>query len=390
MKILIIHNKYSIRGGEDTVFENELKLLSESYQVESLIFQNKPNFLGLIQFITSIWNIRSSSKLKSKIKEFKPDYIHFHNLHFASGPLLIRVAKKKGIPLIMTLHNYRLLCPSATLMHNEKLFLESLKSNFPWKAVRSKVYRNSFFFTFLLAFINWFHEKIGTWRLIDTYVCLTPLTKKLLLNSSIGIKENQIYVKPNFIKSFSLNNVLPRSNHFLFLGRFSEEKGIKILLEAFNNSDLQLKIGGYGPFEDLVISSSQNNNNIQFLGSLEPSQVMDELQKCTALIFPSIWYEGMPMTIIESFSVSTPVIASNIGAMSMMIEHKQNGLLFASSDSSDLVSQLTYWSSLNDNAIKKIRKSAFNSFEENYSESTQLLFFEQIFELAKSHNKNYK
>src|SRR5690606_15791291 len=187
LKILVIHTNYTQRGGEDTVVEQEMELLKNNYVVDFLCFKNNPGIKGLFQFLISIWNIKSSKIVKKKIKDFNPDVIHLHNWHFASGPIIIRTAKKLGVSVVHTLHNYRLICPSGTLFYRDSLFLDSMHKTFPWKAVQKKVYKNSTALTFWLAFIVWFHKMIGTWKMIDKYICLTASSFKLFTSSGLNI-----------------------------------------------------------------------------------------------------------------------------------------------------------------------------------------------------------
>ena len=374
-----MHSRYVHSGGEDTVLKQEQGLLEESFTVETLLFQNKQGIVGAFQFFCSIWNVIAAKQLREKIRSFKPDVIHIHNWHFASGPIIIRVANKMGVPIIHTLHNYRLLCPSAILFHENQVFTESLSQNFPWSAVKRKVYRNSILQTFWLAFIVWFHKKIGTWNKINTYICLTDFSKQLYQNSSFKKLPNRFIVKPNFIASIERNKNIKREEHFLFIGRLSIEKGLLVLLNAIKNTKLKVKIAGDGPLKDKVQQMAKENQNIIYLGILNRQEVQKEMRCAEALIFPSIWYEGMPMTIIEAFSESTPIIASNIGAMSIMIEHNNNGLLFKSGDSSSLQKQLENWSRLSSSKKNEMSNQSFITFEEKYSKSLQLKLFDKIF-----------
>jgi len=232
LKVLMIHTYYQQTGGEDAVFNQERKLLEESEQVEVLEFRNQPGLKGALQFLLSFWNPFAARKLKQKISEVQPDIIHLHNVHFAIGPIAIRVAQKAGVPVVMTLHNYRLLCPSATLSYKGEIFIESLNETFPWKAVRRKVYRNSLLQTFWLAWIIFFHKKIGTWKMVDRYIALTDFARELFLHSSFGLKPEKYAVKSNFKEEAALSPV-QKGDHFLFVGRLSPEKGIRVLLEAY-------------------------------------------------------------------------------------------------------------------------------------------------------------
>jgi len=379
MKILLIHTYYTIRGGEDAVFEQEVRLLSKDNEVETLTFLNKGGIRGLILFLLSIWNIFSARKLKKKILEFQPDVIHIHNLHFAGSPLLIRTAKKLGIPVVMTLHNYRLLCPSATLLYNGKIFTESLYVNFPWKVVKNKMYRNSFFQTFWLAFVTWFHRKIGTWAKVDKFIVLTEFAKQQFINSTFGISEEKFVVKPNFIENEVLPKTIERSDEFLFVGRLSVEKGIDVLLQAFSNSEYKLVIAGEGDLLERVKIHCKKNKNIRYLGRLNHKEILGQMQKSTTLIFPSVWYEGMPMTIVESFSTGTPVICSQLGSMSEMITDEYNGLLFEAGNAEDLKKKLHEWLVKTETEKEKMRNNAYAEYQEKYTPEINKQLLENVY-----------
>src|SRR3546814_13505916 len=144
--------------------------------------------------------------------------------------------------MIMTLHNYRLLCPSANLLHHGKVFTESVHSSFPWKAVFRGMHSHSIIKTFWLALVNWFHRKTGTWKMVNQYIVLTSFAKNLFIHSSFNIPENHFSIKPNFSVSTKHIKKMP-NNHFLFLGRLSEEKGIQVLLDTFENRSEERRVG---------------------------------------------------------------------------------------------------------------------------------------------------
>lgn len=379
MKILFIHTFYAQKGGEDTVVDTEIELLRKDHEVDVLYFQNKTGIKGAFQFLLSIWNIYSSFQVKKRIKKFNPDVIHLHNWHFATGPHIIRSINKTQIPIIQTLHNYRLLCPSAILFHNNELYLKSLEQNFPFDAIKKKVYRNSMFQTFWLSFIVWFHTKIGTWNMIDRYICLTDFSKELFQKSNLKIATSKFISKPNFTDSNIENAKEEREKCFLFIGRLCEEKGIITLINALKNSNHKLKIVGDGPLKNYVQENGKTSTNIEYIGHLSREDVKKILGEIDALIFPSIWFEGMPMTIIEALSTATPIIASNIGAMKSMITNRFNGLLFTPGDENSLLESLNVFSQFNDEEKKKMRDNALLSFEKNYSEKEQYTYFKDIY-----------
>ncbi|KEO71827.1 glycosyltransferase [Anditalea andensis] len=378
MRILIIHTFYSQKGGEDAVFEQEYQLLKEKYTVEKMKFFNSTGIKGLFQFAGSIWNISATQKLIRKLNEFKPDLVHIHNWHFASGPLIIRAIHKKKIPIILTLHNFRLLCPSGILFHNGSIYTESLKVDFPFRAVFSGVYRNSILQTFWLAFIIWFHKVIGTWNMVSRYLLLTDFARNIFIESSFSVFEEKLVVKPNFLLKNECVGIFERSTDFLFVGRLTEEKGIKVILDAFIGSKYVIKIVGEGPLKEMVQVAAKSSHNIIYIGPLDKNGVLLEMAKCSAIVFPSVWYEGMPMTIIEALAMGTPVIASNIGAMMSMIESGNNGFLFEVGDVKSLLDMLDLWNEMNLEDKHEVYLKSKQYFNDYYSEKSNLIQFEKI------------
>lgn len=379
MKILILHSQYQLQGGEDAVVEQELALLQESHIVEILYFQNQGGLRGALQFLGSIWNVFSAQKVEQKIKEFQPDVVHIHNWHFALGPLVFRKIDSLGIPVVHTVHNYRLLCPSGILLHKGQLFTDSLRQSFPWKAVKNKVYRSSAMQTFWLAFVVWFHRQIGTWRKIDSYVCLTSFATNLFQESNFGVSKEIFFVKPNFTSVSKTLSLSEREQYFLFVGRLSEEKGITTLLEAFKKLPFELKIAGDGPLKEYVLGVTQQFSNITYLGNLTSIEVAEVLQKAQALILPSVCYEGMPMTILEAFSTGTPVITSNLGAMVSLVSNESNGFLFEPRNVIKLKETILKFDVLTGDEKKQMGRNAFESYKMLYSPESQQEYFETIY-----------
>lgn len=379
MKILLIHTAYQFKGGEDSVVAQEIALLKERYEVEVLYFQNEAGAKGALQFISSIWNLKTAKVVKDKIMQFQPNVIHVHNFHFALGPLVFRVISSMRIPVVHTVHNYRLLCPSAILLHKGQLFTDSLRQSFPWKAVQNKVYRSSATQTFWLAFIVWFHKKIGTWKRIDSYVCLTPFAVNLFQESSFGVVKKHFSVKPNFTDLPKNSEAIAKENHFLFVGRLSAEKGIEILLDAFKELPFVLKIAGDGPLKENVVEASQQFSNISYLGNLNNEGVQLELQKAQALISPSIWYETFGLVNIEAFSNATPVLASKIGAPESLIIDGYNGFHFEAGNVEDLQQVVRRFEALSTTAKKQLGQNAFENYQSHYAPELQLGYFEKLY-----------
>lgn len=345
MRILLIHNKYQQPGGEDAVFHAEAELLERhGHSVQALVYDNtqiRTMLDKLLSGFKTIYNPASARSLRQKIRAFHPDIIHVHNFVPLASPAIFFVAKKHKIPVVATLHNYRLLCPSATLFHNNKIYEESIRSIFPWHAVIKGVYRNSVMQTTAVALMTTLHHLMGTWkRKIDVYIALTEFAKEKFTGSAIAIDENKIIVKPNFVKDYGAGNPR-RKDFFLYVGRLTEEKGIRILLKAAALLKFPLVIIGEGPLGHVVKDAAQKNPNIHYLGFMKKEQVVTYMKSCRSLIFPSIWYEGFPVTIAEALCTGTPVIASALGCIREIITHRFNGLHFEAGSETALAAAIT-------------------------------------------------
>jgi glycosyltransferase involved in cell wall biosynthesis len=344
MKIIIVHNKYQQTGGEEAVFAAEAALLkSRGNNVETVIFDN-----ATIKTTTSktklafalAYNFKSAAVLRNRIRHFQPDIIHVHNFFPLASPSIFFAAKSMNVPVVVTLHNYRLLCPSNSLYYNRRIYEKSVHALFPFDAIWKGVYRNSRFQTAALAMVMRLHNLMGTWRnKVDKFIVLTDFASRKFQNSHLRTLSHQFFVKPKFVEDFGTGNP-QRKNSFLFIGRLCEQKGIEVLLKAASSYSFNLNIIGDGPLRSLVNEYASNNSNIRALGFMSRAMIIDELKDCTALIFPSNSYEGSPITILEAFSTGTPVITSLLGGLSEMVEENLNGLHFQVGDHNDLIKKV--------------------------------------------------
>lgn len=385
MRILIIHNYYQHRGGEDTVVQQEAEELSKNNLVKIVTTNNKRGFEGLLQFLLYPINILETKRIMKEVVAFRPDIVHIHNLHYALGPWIVRALKKKGIPVVMTLHNFRLVCPSATLFFRERLFTKSLTEDFPWTAVKNKVLDNSLLKTFITAFVYWWHKKMDTWKQVDQFLVLSDFSKNLLIHSKLGLASPHFSVKPNFA---SLNTIHDKTfgDFFLYIGRLSSEKGILQLLNAIAKTNHRLKIFGTGPLQKDVIRLSQQHNNIEFLGFHPVDTLRENLVKASALIVPSVCYEGMPMTILEAYAMGTPVLSSNIGILKEMVVPLHTGLHFDPYSSLDIQKTLNQWVNLDIDKKVVLSKNCIATYREKYTATKNIDLLQKIYRKAIDHN----
>lgn len=372
MKILLIHNKYQQVGGEDTVFHAEGELLQNNgHLVEFLVFDNKEIitwFDKLLSGIYLIYNPVSARTLRRKIKLLDPDVIHIHNFVPLASPSVFFVAKEFDKPVVLTLHNYRLLCPSTTLYVNNQIYERSIDKYFPLDAIIKGVYRNSILQTAALVMMTLTHKLLGTWQnKIDAYIVLTRFALSKFNGSTLGIRPDQFFIKSNFVEEDNLPDC-KREDFFLFVGRLTNEKGIRTLLESTKLLSYDLTIIGGGPLEDMVREYASENSRIKFLGFQPRGTILEIMKKCKALIFPSVWYEGFPMTILEAFSKGTPVIASRLGSMEEVVHDRINGLHFKAGCENDLASKVKILME-DSQLVSDLSKNASETYRQNYTPS---------------------
>ncbi|MEL7340058.1 MAG: glycosyltransferase, partial [Bacteroidota bacterium] len=245
MKILIVHNRYLQKGGEDTVVAAEKELLeSYGHQVRICMFDNadipEGAFGKLRAMFRSINNPAAKARVKAEIADFGAEIVHVHNTFYVASPAIYAAAKESGVPVVQTLHNYRLLCPSAFLYHDGALYLDSVHKIYPLQAIAKRVWEGSLLKTWSIVNITAFHKLKGTYQnLVDKYIVFSEFSKGVFADSSLQLRSEQLVIKPNFVPDPGEENV-PREEHYLFVGRLSPEKGISVLLEAAATSDFKL------------------------------------------------------------------------------------------------------------------------------------------------------
>lgn len=331
--VLMVHNYYKISGGEDTVFANEKKMLEDhGHKVITYTRNNKEiDGFGFLRKLflpfASIFNFKTYRDIKRIIKKEKIDIVHVHNTLSLVSPSVYYAAKKKKVPVVQTVHNFRLLCPAATFYRDGKICEDCVSKGFKC-AVKNKCYRNSRLQTLTAVWIQRIHRLFKIYKKIN-YICLTDFNKEKLLQHG-QIKEKQIFVKPNFCKVN--NTIIPyneREDYYVFVGRLDETKGIRFMLEAFKElrGKANLVVCGTGPLDFYCKEYIKQNNldNIEFVGFVDRDTAIDYISKAKALVLPTQWYEGFPMTIVEAFFVGTPVIGPNMGNVGNLIIDNVNG-----------------------------------------------------------------
>ncbi len=383
-RVLAVHNKYLIPGGEDISHINEKELLEHlGFEVLEYISDNKNiQDIGKIRTaLRSIWSRKSYFELDQILKDNKIDLIIVQNFFPIISPSLFHVAEKNNVPVVQYLRNYRLICPSADFYRNGKVCEECLGKSFQYPSIKYKCYKNSTFGSGTIATMNFIHKILGTWdKKITLYIALTEFAKNKYIEG--GLPHEKIFLKPNFLHP-DPGEGSHDEDYIIFIGRLSEEKGVSTLLKAWKKVEGKTKlfILGAGPLEQEVRQACQIDSRIQYKGKLSTEESYRYLKKSKLIVFTSEWYEGMPRTLIEAFATATPVISSNIGSMSKMIEHNKNGIHFKPGDINDLGRAINDLN--NDSFLRhKIGFQARKDYLKYYTRSANLEFFNDFYNLV--------
>jgi len=377
MKILQIHNKYKQYGGEDAVLKLEFELLQKNgNQVEQIIFDNKVinSFWSKMSlFYKSIYNFSSAQLLKNKIKMFDPDIIHVHNFFPIASPSIFYIAKKNKIPIILTLHNYRLLCANAELYRNNNPCFNCVNKTFPLDGIIHACYRSSKIESIIITLMASFHKIKNTWHnQVDGFIALTNYSKNLFIQSSTKLNPNKVFIKSNFINEYNSKSInFIRSDYYLFVGRLIDSKGVINLLKAAELFHFNLCIIGDGPLVETVLDFTKKNTNITYEGFQTQEYILKKMAESRALIFPSIKIEGFPVTIIESLSVATPVICFNSGPLGEIIQNNYNGFVYNNTEQlMDIIKTLNQNIEKYNYLYSNAKQSFLNNYtpERNYEE----------------------
>lgn len=345
--ILIVHNYYQITGGEDTVVANEKKMLEEHGHKVILYSRNNSELKEMTKLqklmlpFTTVFNPRTYRDIKKLIKTEKIDIVHLHNTLNLISPSVYYAARAMKVSVVQTVHNFRLLCPGATFYRDGHI-CEDCVSKGLMCAVKHSCYRDSKLQTLACVISTKIHRMTGIYGKIS-YICLTEFNKEKLLQLK-QIKADRVFVKPNFVEATS-DEIIPyeeRENRFIFAGRLDKLKGIDILFDAWKqigSAAPRLIVCGTGPMEERCKIFLRDNPscNIEMRGFVPNKEAKKLIANSRALILPTQWYEGFPMTIVEAFSVGTPVICSDIGNVGSVVEEGETGCKFAPDSTDNLI-----------------------------------------------------
>lgn len=385
-RVLLVHNYYQQGGGEDKVVAQEVALLkSRGIEVELYSVHNDMiNNQGLVKkakiALEATWSFSEYKRIKKKIMDMNPDVVHVHNFFPLISPSIYYACNHLNIPVVQTLHNYRLMCPAATFLRENKVCEKCVTGSLA-NSVINGCYRGSRMQTVPIVSMISLNRMLDTWgKKVDRYIALTEFSKMKFVEG--GLPENKIVVKPNFISNKpKLESIdTTTENYILYVGRISAEKGVQNLLEAWqrinDKKDMKLIIVGDGQEKEHLFKLYADKT-VQFVGNQPTQKVLDYMEHAKYLIVPSIWYEGFPMTIVEAYSVGTPVICSEIGSLQEVVQHEVTGFHFQHDNIRDI--QRVISEALNYKNYSSMRKKVIDVFHHNYTEEINYKLLTDIY-----------
>lgn len=377
-RVLVVHNRYQIPGGEDVVVNNECRMLRENGH-EVFLYERSNSELKNMSFLqklclpfTVIWSFRAAADVRKLIRENRIDIVHVHNTILLISPSVYYAALKEGVPVVQTVHNFRLLCPNG-LFYRQGRICEDCVSKGLNCAVKHSCYRGSRLQTLALVLSMKFHRARGIYRRLH-YIVLTEFNREKLLEQK-QISRDQISVKPNFhIGNDVYQADRERKDQFVYAARLDETKGIMFLLKAWKEKGIssRLIICGDGPMKEDVQTYIRDNNltAAEFMGQTDHDQVMEIFAQSKAMILPTRWYEGFPMTIAEAFSAGTPVIVPDLGNAGSIVREGITGWHYRPDDPDSLAEVLQKDVNINDLVCREYR--LHYTMENNYRELLEI------------------
>ncbi|HOP86438.1 MAG TPA: glycosyltransferase family 4 protein [Syntrophorhabdaceae bacterium] len=384
MNILLVHNFYKFFAGEDSIALREKNLLEENG--ETVYFYTRDNketdnynlFQKILFFRETVYSKKTKKEIKDILREFKPQVAYTHNIFPLISPSIFHTLYDALIPCIQNVQDYRWLCPNGVFYINDSI-CERCKNGAFWNAVRYRCFRESYLLSGLYATTISANRLAGVFKKIDAFLCTTEFNKQKLIEG--GVKEDRIFIKPNYLDISDIEPSYGSGDHIIFLGRLSPEKGLWTLVKAFERlKDLKLRIVGTGPLEQSLKTyiKEKGIKNISMEGFKQGAEKNNLLKNSLFMVFPSEWYEHFPIVLLEAFAFGKPVIASNIGNMPLIVENGKSGLYFKAGDVNDLMEKVKFLSQ-NISEIVKMGMHARKEIETKYTPQVNYKILKSIF-----------
>jgi glycosyltransferase involved in cell wall biosynthesis len=369
MRILIAHNQYLIRGGEEESSAAEQELLRQHGHEVDLYEEHNERVGALSKLrvaLKTVWSSESYHILRQRLRRQRYDVVHVQNFFPLISPSIYYAARAEGVPVVQSLRNYRLVCANAALFRDGQVCEDCLGRSVPWPGVVHRCYRDSRVASGTVAAMVGIHRATRTWqRMVAVYIALSRFSRTKLVEG--GLPADRIVVKPNFVDG-SARPGSGSGGYALFVGRLSPEKGVATLLEAWRQlgGALPLKIVGEGPLEAEVAAACAGDPAIEQLGRRSLAEVYELMGEARFLVLPSEWYEPFGRVAVEAFARGSPVIATALGVMAEMVEDGRTGWLYPPRDAAALAERVR-WALAHPDRLAGMRAAALAEFEAKYT-----------------------
>jgi glycosyltransferase involved in cell wall biosynthesis len=374
IKVVHAHDYYLQAGGEDTAFAAEVALLREhGHQVVEYV-DNNERIAGKSQISVAaqtVWSWETKKKFRNLLSAEKPDVVHFHNTFPLISPSAYYACSEAGIPVVQSLDNPRLVCPSANLYRDGKLCQDCVGKTIAWPGVVHSCYHDSSLHTAVVASMLAVHRVIGTWNSkVDLYLVATDFYRRKFIEG--GLPAERLVVKPHFISPDpGARRNMDHGRHAFFIGRLDPEKGVRTMMSAWKSlKDIPLEIRGSGQLEGEVRDAIQQDGlaaSVKIIDRLSREELTKKIRSSSFLVWPSEgFYETFGYVAVESFSCAVPVIASRIGVPGEIVTDGVTGLLFNPGDPSDLALKVR-WAWDHPDEMVQMGANARREYEEKYT-----------------------
>lgn len=376
IRVLQVQNQHAPGwGGEETVVALEKRMLRdrghvvEDFQVSNARLKNAHPFWQILAAPSFLWSRRSYAMLRRRIAEFEPDVVHVHNTFPELSPSVFWAARRAGVPVVQTLHNFRHVCANALLLR-DSVRCEECVGRAGCSALRHRCYADSLSRTAVVVATSVLHRSIGTYsRDVDAFITLNDFNREIFRRG--GLPDSKLFVKPNFVPASQLGNC-PRKRQAVFVGAMMPSKGVHLLLKAWSIAALvgfELRLIGDGPERKPLEREFAHLGNIAWCGRLERSLILERMAESRVLVFPSLAYENCPMVVLEALSVATPVVGANHSSLAAIVQHQREGLLFQAGDAQALASALREALHADDHTWSRWSSTARQTHAERYSDA---------------------
>lgn len=388
MRLLLVHNSYQRRGGEEAVFELEAELLTAAgHEVSTYVVDNREldDTTRLQAARSAVWNRSVVEDLGARLSSHRPDLVHIHNWSPLLSPAAFATVHRHDVPLVATQHNFRLTCLNGMFLRDGAPCERCLGKSIAWPGVVHACYRDDRVQSLVAASVIGSHHLAGNWRRwVDRHIVMSGFARTKL---ATVLPVERLVVKPNAFEPDP--GIGPGGDAMVFVGRLAQEKGLEVLLEAWRllgERAPQLRIVGDGPLAPLVERASVQFAAVTWLGPCPRDQVLQEVGSAAAVVQPSVVYEGSPMTVIEAFARGTPAVVSGHGGLGEAVAHGDDGWHVIPGDPRSLADQVAELT-VDRERLRHARTAARATYERRHTGAANVRVLEQVYADAIAHRR---